>query len=125
MNENLVVVAFAGGSSCSQVSAFTVAFAEVQLRLATQVVLTLKFITNKTAHETLMSEQDLFAELLGGDIYFILGHIHQGNSQWSALLIQEYLLTLRGRIGWPEAKHLMCPVLTQILSYDNLANIED
>jgi len=110
---SLVVVAFAGGSSGSQVSAFTVAFAEVQLRLATQVVLTLKIITNKTVHETLMSEHDLFAELLGGDIYFILGHIHQGNSQWSALLIQEYLLTLRGHIGWPEGKHLMCPVLTQ------------
>ena len=110
---SLVVVAFAGGSSGSQVSAFTVAFAEVQLRLATQVVLTLKFITNKTVHETLMSEHDLFAELLGGDIYFILGYIHQGNSQWSALLIQEYLLTLRGHIGWPERKHLMCPVLTQ------------
>lgn len=110
---NLVVVAFAGGSSGSQISAFTVAFTEVQLRIATQVALTLKIITNKTVHETSMSEQDLFAELLKGDIYFILGHIHQGNPQWSALLIQEYLLTLRGRIGWPEGKHLTCPVLTQ------------
>jgi hypothetical protein len=81
--------------------------------MATQVVLTLKLITNKTVHETLMSEEELIGELLGGDIYFVLGHIHQGNPQWSAILIQELLLTLRGRVGWPEGKHLSCPVLTQ------------
>jgi len=111
----LVVAAFAGGSSGSQVSAFEVAFAEVKLRFATRVVLTLKLITNKIIHENLMSEQALFEELLGGDIYFILGHIHQGNPQWSAILIQELLLTLRGRgrVGWPEGKHLACPVFTQ------------
>jgi len=110
---HFVVAAFAGGSSGHQVSAFQVAFAEVQLRFATRAVLTLKLITNKTAHERLMSEQELFDELLDGDIYFILGHIHQGNPQWSAVLIQELLLTLRGRVGWPEGKHLSCPVLTQ------------
>ncbi len=109
----LAVVAFAGGSKGSQVSAFTIAFTEVQLRMATQVVLTLKLITNKTVHETLMSEEELIGELLGGDIYIVLGHIHQGNPQWSAILIQELLLTLRGRVGWPEGKHLSCPVLTQ------------
>jgi len=109
----LVVVAFAGGSRGSQLSAFSIAFTEVQLRMATQVVLTLKLITNKTVHETSMSEEELFAELLGGDIYIVLGHIHQGNPQWSAILIQELLLMLRGRVGWPERKHLSCPVLTQ------------
>ena len=95
----LAVVAFAGGSGGSQISAFTIAFTEVQLQMATQVVLTLKLITNKTVHETLMSEQELIAELMGGDIYIVLGHIHQGNPQWSAILIQESLLTLRGRVG--------------------------
>jgi hypothetical protein len=110
---HLAVAAFSGGSSGHQVSAFRVTLAEGQLRFATRAVLTLKLITNKTIHENLMSEQELFDELLGGDIYFILGHIHQGNPQWSAVLIQELLLTLRGRAGWPEGKHLSCPVLTQ------------
>ena len=110
---SLAVAAFAGGSSGSQVSAFEVAFAEVKLRYSTQLTLTLNLITNKVIHENLMFEQEVFDELQRGDIYFILGHMHQGNPQWSAVLVQELLLTLRGRVGWPEEKHLTCPVLTQ------------
>ena len=109
----LAITAFAGGSSGSQISAFEVAFAEMKLRFANRFVLTLNLITNKVVHENLMSEQDVFDELMRGDIYFILGHMHQGNPQWSAVLVQELLLTLRGRVGWPEGKHLTCPVLSQ------------
>jgi hypothetical protein len=107
------VAAFAGGTSGSQLAAFTIAFADVQLRFTSRVELRLTVITNKQVHENLMSEEELFDQLSDAHIYFILGHIHQGNPQWSAIMIQELLLKLRGRLGWPEWKHLSCPILTQ------------
>jgi hypothetical protein len=94
-------------------AAFTIAFADVQLRFASRVELRLTVTTNKQVHEKLMSEEELFDQLSDSHIYFILGHIHQGNPQWSAIVIQELLLKLRGHLGWPEWKHLSCPILTQ------------
>ena len=107
------VAAFAGGVSGSQLAAFTIAFADVQLRYASKVELRLTVTTNKQVHEKLMSEEELLDQLSDADIYFIFGHIHQGNPQWSAIVIQELLLKLRGHLGWPEWKHLRCPILTQ------------
>ena len=72
---------FAGGVSGNQVSAFTTAFAETQLRMASTVVMRLNLITNKNVNESMMSEEELFSQFLEADVYIILGHIHQGNPQ--------------------------------------------
>jgi len=107
------VAAFAGGVNGSQLEAFTIAFADVKLSVASKVEIVLELTTNKNIHENLMSEEELFDQLSDADLYFILGHVHQGNPQWSAITIQDLLLKLRGHLGWPEWKHLRCPILTQ------------
>jgi hypothetical protein len=104
---------FAGGVSGNQVSAFTTAFAETQVRMASTVVMRLNLITNKNVHESMISEEELFSQFLEADVYIILGHIHQGNPQWSAVTVKDLFCSLHGHIGWPEFKYLKCPVLTQ------------
>jgi hypothetical protein len=104
------VAAFAGGS---QLKAFEIAFADVKLSIASRVEIVLDLTTNKNIHENSMSEEALFDHLSDADLYFILGHVHQGNPQWSAIIIQDLMLKLRGRLGWPGWKHLRCPILTQ------------
>jgi hypothetical protein len=93
--------------------AFKIAYADMKLRFASRFEIVLNLITNKIIHENLMSEEELFDQLSATDLYFILGHVHQGNPQWSAVTIQNLMLKLRGHLGWPEWKHLSCPILTQ------------
>lgn len=106
---------FAGGIGGSLVTAFTVEFGKAQISFAAHVSLRLNLISNKQVHESGMSEQELFHRLNEADVYVILGHIHQGNPQWSAVVIQELLTELKAtrKVGWPERKHLTCPVFTQ------------
>ena len=106
---------FAGGIGGSQVTAFTVEFGKAQISFAAKISLRLNLISNKQVHESGMSEQELFHRLNEADVYVILGHIHQGNPQWSAVVIQELLTELKAtrKVGWPERKHLTCPVFTQ------------
>jgi len=71
------IAVFAGGVNGNQVSAFTTAFAETQLRMASTVHMRLNLITNKNVHESMMSEEELFSQFLEADIYVILGHHSQ------------------------------------------------
>ena len=106
---------FGGGVSGHQVSAFCTTFAQVQLSFATRVSLRLNLITNKLVHERNMSEEEVFQQLHEADVYLILGHMHQGNPQWSAITVLDLLSVLQcsSKIGWPQRRHLTCPVFTQ------------
>ena len=110
---NISFVVFAGGVGGTQVAPFTTAFDEVQRDLRGRVTLTVELINNKKVHELGLLEEDVVHELLWGDVHIILGHMHQGNPQWSAVIIKELLGTMMNHIGWPSGRHLQCPVFTQ------------
>ncbi len=76
---------------------------------------------------------DLVDWLLGGDIHFILGHVHQGFGHLSYNInIPEVLYQLKRlyyHVGFPCGEQLKCPVFTQNkieylkhLGYDDMAN---
>ena len=104
---------YAGGSKGAQVDPFLIAFSRVQLMMKSSLKLRMDLITCKDVGESLMTEEELISRLWNADVHVILGHIHQGNPQWSALLIQEHLNVLADHVGWPSLEHLKCPVFTQ------------
>jgi hypothetical protein len=104
---------YAGGSKGTQVGPFLIAFSRVQLMMKSSLRLRMDLITCKDVGESSMTEEELISRLWNADVHVILGHIHQGNPQWSALTIQEHLNVLADHVGWPSFENLKCPVFTQ------------
>jgi len=96
-----------------QVDAFTTAFERVSASLQSTVDMRLNLITNKVVGESHMTECEIVDELMKCDVHVILGHMHQGNPQWSPVELYYHLNRLNNHVGWPSGENLRCPVFQQ------------
>ena len=56
---------------------------------------------------------DVINWLLGGNIHFIIGHIHQGIVNINMNKLYTAIMKLQHRPGFPVGDNLQCPVFTQ------------
>ena len=83
---------------------------------ATKISITGDIVLNELCKNQ-MTIADLVDWLLGGDIHFILTHVHQGFQSHGIFVdmdqMMQELLRLRFHIGFPSGDSLYCPVFTQ------------
>ena len=60
-----------------------------------------------------LSEMDIINWLLGGDIHFIISHIHQGIVNINMNKLYTEIMKLQHHPGFPVGDNLQCPIFTQ------------
>ena len=72
------------------------------------------YLSSHDVNDKHMSEEDIVYWLYGGDIHFILTHIHQGICNINMKKLYSLLnVALSTHPGFPHEQYLRCPVFTQ------------
>ena len=119
---NIILIrAFHGGWDANQVGILQKAMARIIQKygpLGFQVIYE-KYNNDIVRNQLKWNVTDLFTHLIAADIHLIPTHCHQGNiskggtDTWNMENLISNYERLYHHLGWPNGKHVRCPVWTQ------------
>ena len=121
-NKNVVLIrAFLGGWDSNQVGFLQKAIDRLIIKygLLKYNIIYEKYNNDIVRNELKWSVTDLFTYLIAADIHLIPTHCHQGNiakggtDTWNMANILSNYERLYYHIGWPNGRHIYCPVWSQ------------